>query len=349
MFQLSTWSWRIYNSDLLGIIMQILITNNTKSIHILNPQKGIGTFVFPFTGNLCIGCSSACKYCFISIALRRPASRLFTSIEVKANFADILHKEIRKYATLPQNLKRIQMNESSDPYSPQVLHHMQKEMDANPLLQMYEHLKTEWGHGNKWMMHILTKSHLITKHLSQLEEIKEMVQIELSFCSSDETVSRTMESYTSSIKRRFETIEKLSAKGIFVRVMAMPFYDDHAKTEAFRKEVLNRGAQAFKHKKLNYYDWQTLSQTSTAQLLNDELKRTTGKQNEYFEDLLLKSGEPILVGGKPQTTIALLPNVKMGENWAVVSKLQDRLSLQNTQVVDMGYSSINNVDWGYIK
>lgn len=329
--------------------MKSSITINNKSKHILNPQKRIGVFDFPFTGNICIGCAFACKYCFIPIVLHRSASSLFANIEVKVNSAEMFLQETQKLSVIPQHLKRIQMNESSDPYNPYVMHYMEKDMIANPMVGVYNHLKDEWGKGNKWMMHLLTKSHFIGKHITYLENIKEMVQVEMSFCSGDEKISRIMEPYSSSIKKRLETIELLSKKGIFVRVMAMPFYDDHAKTEAFRIEVLNCGAQAFKHKMLNYYDWQILSQTSVNQLLNDELKRTTGKRDECFEDLLLKSGEPFLVGGKPQTTQALLPNVKKGENWAVISKLQDRLSFQDVKVVDMGYSSINNVDWGYIK
>lgn len=332
-----------------NINMKISVIENTKTIHALNPQKKIGVFDFPFTANLCIGCAYACKYCFIPIVLHRQPSCLFPTVEVKVKMPTLFQQELQKLASIPQHLKRIQINESSDPYNPFVMHFMEHSLPVNPLIQLYETMKNEWANGNKWILHILTKSNLITRHIPFLEQIKEMVQIEMSFCSSDESISRSMEPFTPTIKKRLDAIEQLAKKDLFVRVMAMPFYDDHADTEAFRTTTLNYGALAFKHKQLNYYDWQTLSQTSVDDLLNDRLKRSTGKNNQYFADLLLRSGEPILTPGKTNEVIVLMPELQITQSWAVPSRINQRLTQQTIQLVDMGYSKINTVDWKYIK
>lgn len=329
--------------------MKINFVTNSKTVKAMNPQKKIGVFDFPFTMNLCIGCGYGCKYCFIPIALHRLHSSLFEKIEVKVNLPHIFQQELQKYASIPQHLKRIQLNESSDPYNPFVMHFMEHSLPTNPLVELYEILQKEWANGNKWMFHILTKSNLITRHIPFLEQMKEMVQIEMSFCSSDENISRSMEPYTPTIKKRLDAIEQLAKKGLFVRVMAMPFYDDHAATEAFRTTTLNTGALAFKHKQLNYYDWQTLDQTSIDDLLNDRLKRSTGKNIQYFADLLLRSGEPVLTAGKTSDVTVLRPDPQIKQSWAVPSKINQRLTQQTIQIVDMGYSKINAVDWKYIK
>jgi len=329
--------------------MKINFVTNSKTVKAMNPQKKIGVFDFPFTMNLCIGCGYGCKYCFIPIALHRLHSSLFEKIEIKVNLPHIFQQELQKYASIPQHLKRIQLNESSDPYNPFVMHFMEHSLPTNPLVELYEILQKEWANGNKWMLHILTKSNLITHHIPFLEQMKEMVQIEMSFCSSDENISRSMEPYTPTIKKRLDAIEQLAKKDLFVRVMAMPFYDDHAATEAFRTTTLNTGALAFKHKQLNYYDWETLSKTTVNQFLSDQLKRTSGKNSNYFADLLMRSGEPYITGEKTSFTSVLLPKPKQKECWAVPSKMNERLLFQTIQVVNMGYELINKVDWGYIK
>jgi len=51
------------------------------------------------------------------------------------------------------------------------------------MLGILDEFDTAWQAGNKWMLHILTKSHLILDHIEKLEAMKHMVQIEVSFAT----------------------------------------------------------------------------------------------------------------------------------------------------------------------
>ncbi|MCB0731669.1 MAG: hypothetical protein KDC88_11610, partial [Ignavibacteriae bacterium] len=100
------------------------------------------------------------------------------------------------------------------------------------------------------------------------------------------------------------------------------------------------GAQGFKNKELNHYEWGQLNNISAL----DPLKRSKKKTNNHFPDLMIKSGEII----QPiQTKKILMPKYYKTKNWAV--KPNERLEDKDMPIVDMGYSVINNVNWGYLK
>ena len=114
--------------------------------------------------------------------------------------------------------------------------------------------------GNKWMLHMLTKNHNIIGYLPILKQMKEMVQVEFSMIHHDDSISRQYEKYTSSIPRRLDAISQLSKEGIFVRVMAMPFYGDQNDLTILKNMVFNSGASSdLRIKDLNYYDWNKLN------------------------------------------------------------------------------------------
>ena len=110
------------------------------------------------------------------------------------------------------------------------------------MLEILNIFQKHWDNGNKWMLHILTKSHLILKHLDKLKEMKEMVQVEISFSTPYENQLRSLEIYTPSIKKRLDTIEKLSNEGIFVRVMAMPFYGNSNDLDNLKQMTFDYGS-----------------------------------------------------------------------------------------------------------
>ncbi len=310
----------------------------------LNPQKNFLQYGFPFTLNPTKGCFFGCKYCFSYLALRKTPSEFFQNIEIKENIAQLLDKELGKLQDLPQHLKRVQINEACDPYNPIVFSRMEK-TDKNVMKEILEVFERHWNHGNKWMLHILTKSHVIVKHLEILERMKHMVQIEMSFAHIDEKEIRNLEMFTPSINKRLQTIRIFSDKDIFVRVMAMPFFGDTDDLTKLKETTFASGAKAFKHKELNYFDRSEVISTSYDELLQGNLCIRSGKNDFYNEDFIIRSGEEI---SKGQTLEILLPTVISKNNWAVPSKLNERLSLQKSPIVDMGYSMLNKENWNCI-
>jgi hypothetical protein len=159
--------------------------------------------------------------------------------------------------------------------------------------------------------------------------------------------------FTPTVKRRLETVEELSKNGIFVRIMAMPFYGEKDDVLMFKEEVLNRGAQAFKHKSLNYYHWNDLEAVTWEDILDNKLKCSTTKKDDHFDDVIYKSGELFLQNNNPQSVQALMPIPKTRGvkvlDWSVVKKISERLTLQDVPIIDCGYSVISKINWGYIK
>ena len=313
--------------------------------------SGIYPYGFPFTLNPTMGCFFCCKFCYSPISLCKLISGnragFFEEVTVRLGVPAQLDKELTKYSVLPQHLKRVQINEHSDYYLPQLFSEIRKQKQKpDILLEILEIFQKHWNNGNKWMLHILTKSHLILKHLDKLKQMKEMVQVEISFSTEDENKLRSLEIYTPTIKKRLDTIEKLSKEGIFVRVMAMPFYGNSNDLNNLKQMTFASGAVAIKNKGLNYYNWQNVEQLSEADLINGKLIQSGSRKDTVINAALnIKSGEPYLKSGNTQSVQALMPNQK---GWNALSKLNQRLSPVQFNMIDCGYSQLNQINWGYI-
>jgi len=313
--------------------------------------SGIYPYGFPFTLNPTMGCFFCCKFCYSPISLCKLISGnragFFEEVTVRLGVPALLDKELTKYSVLPQHLKRVQINEHSDYYLPQLFTEMREQNQPDILLEILDIFQRHWNNGNKWMLHILTKSHLILKHLDKLKQMKEMVQVEISFSTEDENKLRSLEIYTPTIKKRLDTIEKLSNEGIFVRVMAMPFYGNSNDLGILKQITFNRGAVAIKNKALNYFNWQNVVNLSEADLINGNRVRTGGMHNTPINVALnIKSGEPFLISGNTKPVQVLMPNHK---SWNALTLLSQRLSLVQLDMIDCGYSQLNKVNWNYIK
>ena len=313
--------------------------------------SGIYPYGFPFTLNPTMGCFFCCKFCYSPISLckiiKGNRDGFFEEVTVRLGVPAQLDKELTKYSVLPQHLKRVQINEHSDYYLPQLFSEMKMQNQPDTLLDILNIFQRHWNNGNRWMLHILTKSHLILNHLDKLKDMKHMVQVEISFSTPYEDKLRNLELYTPSIKKRLETIEKLSSEGIFIRVMAMPFYGNSNDLNNLKQMTFARGAVAIKNKALNYYNWQNVVQISEADLLNGKLLRTSNMHNTPINAALnIKSGEPYLISGNTQAVQILMPNDK---GWSALSKLNQRLSVVQLNMIDCGYAGLNTIDWGYIK
>lgn len=312
--------------------------------------SGIYPYGFPFTLNPTMGCFFCCKFCYSPITtlklIENKRDGFFEEVTVRLGVPEQLDKELTKYSILPQHLKRVQINEHSDYYLPQLFTEIRKQNQPDILLEILNIFQKHWNNGNKWMLHILTKSHLILNHLDKLKEMKEMVQVEISFSTEDENKLRSLEIYTPTIKKRLDTIEKLSSEGIFVRVMAMPFYGNSYDLNNLKKRTFASGAIAIKNKGLNYYHWQNVLNLSEDDLINGKLIQSGSRKDTPINAALnIKSGEPYLISGNTQPVQVLMPNQK---GWNALSKLNQRLSPVQLDMINCGYSQLNNVNWGYI-
>ena len=314
-----------------------------------NPQFPLDQYGHPFTLNPTIGCYFTCKYCYAPIftakVKHQKRKQFFENVAVQLNMAEKLDKQLDNLKILPQHLKRVQINESNEYYLPQVMNELKKQYNRDVMLEILEIFEKHWNSGNKWMLHILSKSHLILNHLEQLKNMRHMVQIEISISSIDEKLIRSLEFFTPTIKKRMETIQELSKNGIFVRTMAMPFFGNRKDVEAIKTQSFNYGAQGFKNKRLNYFEWKQLQSLNYNDLINDKVLRVKGRPDMMIEDLNEKSGETVLYNGKPKIMKVKLPHES---SWDTYTKLNEKLSYQSHQIIDCGYSQLNNVDWEYI-
>jgi len=315
-----------------------------KATNVVNTQKRVGTFDYPFTLNPYIGCQMQCVYCFAPQEVIKQKQDVrkdfFSDVKVKTNLNELLLKKLKQYSNLPQHLKRIQVGVTTEIFQPKVINFTKNTIGFDLIEEHLQLFKSEWDNGNKWMVHILTKNHNIVSYLPILKDMKEMVQVEFSMIHYDNSISRKYEKYTSSIPRRLDAISDLSKEGIFVRVMAMPFFGNKNDLTTLQNTVFNSGAQGFKNKALNYYDWNQLNNISALA----PLSRSKQKTNIHVPGLMIKSGEII----QPmKTKKVLMPKYYRTKNWAV--KPNERLEKRDMPIVDMGYSVINNVNWGYLK
>lgn len=224
---------------------------------------------------------------------------------------------------------------------------MKKQNQPDMQRKILEIFQKQWNDGNPWMVHILTKSPLILNHLDILKDMKHMVQVEISFSTENEIKLRELEMYTPSFRKRLATIEKLSAEGIFVRVMAMPFYGNKDDLLKLKEMTFNSGAKALKNKALNYYNWQDVRNISEKDLIAGKLLQSGNRKDTPIDSSLnILSGEPYLENGNPVNVDVLMPNHKA---WTALSKLNERMVLTKLNKINCGYTQLSGIDWGYIK
>jgi DNA repair photolyase len=297
----------------------------------LTKQKMIDMSNYPFTLNTTIGCLYSCIYCYLQSFPFNLHTEFGEEIKIKAWLPDKLDQELTKKADLPQHLKRVQINPATEGYLPQALNALKKSQNRNLMQEILKVFKKHWEKGNKWMLHIVTKSHLILRDIELITDMRDQVQIEVTITTLDEKKARLLEGNASSVKKRLDIIEKYSSKDVFVRAMCMPFIGEEEEALITKNKLLDHGAKAFKHKAMNYWD--------VDELLKGNVIRSEGKRDIIFHELILKSGEPYVNGDRKPSSI----QVEMPDK-----KWQD-FTLVKLEAVDFGYRDINDLDWAYIK
>jgi DNA repair photolyase/predicted transcriptional regulator len=320
-----------------GVLRRNRIIFDKKVSTALNRQSNVDQHGFPFTLDLHTGCFFACRYCNVPDLMRIPREQFTKEVVVKTWMPGRLDHELHIYLDLPQHLKRVRINESCESYLPAVMKRMNDELERDLMAETLQVFERHWAQGNQWMLHIMTKSHLVLRHLEILSKMKHMVQIEMSFPCLDEKLRRKVERYAPSIKRRLEAVQKLSNEGIFVRVMAMPFVAGKEEGEELKEVTFNHGAKAFSHKGLSHYGLEDLMRNRT-------LRKKRFKAPIY-KDLIINSGEFVVENGERKTL-----RIPMPERWKI-EKLGDwrnKLIEKDVTEICWGYSECNDVDWGYI-
>lgn len=173
---------------------------------------------------------------------------------MKTWISERLDLELDKYQNLPQHLKRVQVNVASEGYLPDVMIKTKKELKRDIMAEILDTFKRHWEEGNCWMVHLITKSHMVLKHLNIIENMRNQVQLELTITTLNEERKKILEKYAPSVKRRLDIIRKFSDAGIFVRIMCMPLIGTREEAEELRQICFDTGARAFKHKGVNYFD-----------------------------------------------------------------------------------------------
>ena len=312
-----------------------------KGTKALNPQNKIDSHNLPFTLNSSIGCHFGCQYCYIQGYPFNRYAVFGEEVKVKLWLPERLDRELSKYDHLPQHLKRVQINVSTEGYLPAAMIRTKKQHERDIMEEVLEVFRRHWEEGNRWMVHLLTKSHMVRKHIDIIANMRDQVQLELTITTLDEERKKLLEGLAPSVRKRLNMIREFSEAGVFVRIMCMPLMGTMEEGAEVRRVCFEHGARAFKHKGVNYWDEEAL--------LIGQAVKTGGRKDEVDEDLIVKSGEHVLQNGQPKTVTLPMPVIiKVGTNkrWRSynVGDFEDKVMT----VVNSGYSEINGIDWGYI-
>ncbi len=327
----------------LAIVVKKNVLFHTKKSKALNPQKKIDQHNLPFTLNTSIGCLFGCRYCFIQEPPFKWHAIFGQEVKVKLWIAEQLDRDLRKYLVLPQHLKRVQVNVATEGYLPSAMIKVKKELGRDIMAEVLTVFRKHWQEGNQWMVHLITKSHMVQKHLDIISDMRDQLQLEITITTLDESRRKKIERLAPSVKRRLEIIRKFAEAGVFVRVMCMPLIGTRKDAEEIKAVCFDNGAKAFKHKGVNYWDKKAL--------LAGETVKDSGREDEVFDDLLLKSSELILENGMPKKLIVKMPIIirsRSGKSKRWQGYKKEDLRAREMLIENSGYADINNINWGYV-
>ncbi|HET8855687.1 MAG TPA: PA0069 family radical SAM protein [Salinimicrobium sp.] len=197
---------------------------------VTSPDVGLEYSLNPYQG-----CEHGCVYCYARNSHQYwgygPGLDFEQKILVKKNAAALLEVKFRSKSW---KASPIVLSGNTDCYQP-----VEKKFEiTRNLLQLFLKYKHPVG--------IITKNALIQRDIDILEELARdnLVRVNLSITTLDERVRGLLEPRTASIKKRLETVEKLSEKGIPVNIMMAPIIPSINSHEILPlvKAVSERGA-----------------------------------------------------------------------------------------------------------
>lgn len=178
-------------------------------------------FLDDYTVNLYSSCSFNCLYCYIRGS--KYGTNLETSLSVKANAIEVLDKQLANRAKKGQ-YGIIVLSSATDPY---LQIEERYELTRAALEVILKH---------RFPVHMLTKSHLITRDLDLLHQIDQTailpdnlkddlqhgVIVSFSFSTVDDKIGKIFESGATPPSRRLETMKQVIDKDFLCGVSMMP-------------------------------------------------------------------------------------------------------------------------------
>lgn len=197
---------------------------------VTSPDVGMGYSLNPYQG-----CEHGCIYCYARNSHEYWGYSAGIDFEqkilVKRNAVELLEKKLRSRSW---EATPILLSGNTDCYQP-----IEKNLEiTRRLLQTFLKYRHPVG--------MITKNALIQRDMDILKELAQdnLVHVSLSITSLEESTRRILEPRTASIKKRLETIEKLSSANIPVSVMMAPIIPSINSHEIMPlvKEIAERGA-----------------------------------------------------------------------------------------------------------
>ena len=188
----------------------VLIDTFPKSIvnKVDSPDLRMGFSLNPYQG-----CEHGCVYCYARNSHEYWGYSAGVDFEqkilVKRNCVELLEK---KFQSKRWEASPIVLSGNTDCYQP-----IEKKLEiTRSLLKTFLKYRHPVG--------IITKNALIQRDIDILKELAKdnLVQVNLSITSLDESMRRMLEPRTATVKKRLETVEKLTTEGIPVSVMMAP-------------------------------------------------------------------------------------------------------------------------------
>lgn len=203
---------------------------NTIVNKVTSPDVGLEYSLNPYQG-----CEHGCVYCYARNSHEYWGYSAGLDFEqkilVKKNSASLLEQKLRSKSW---KATPIVLSGNTDCYQP-----VEKKLGiTRSLLQLFLKYKHPVG--------IITKNALIQRDIDILQDLAKdnLVRVNVSITSLDEKVRQLLEPRTATVKKRLETIEKLSEKDIPIGVMMAPIIPSINSHEILPlvKEISERGA-----------------------------------------------------------------------------------------------------------
>ncbi len=211
---------------------------------VMNKQKKIDAYNFPYTFNPYTGCPYCCHYCY-TIKSALWSARL-KNWGIKPNIAkpklgvvQKLQRDLQDLKNIQTRYKEVQIGNFFDPYPP-----------IEPKLKITRQCLDVFRQYPDWKVHLETKSPLI---LNDMDIIKQMPRFEAEITITTLTHDKQFEPNAPSTKERFNLIKELNNNGIFTRVMIMPILEGYTDVRAIIQKATRYGAKSWKSKELHYF------------------------------------------------------------------------------------------------
>jgi DNA repair photolyase len=162
-----------------------------------------GLPVSDYVVNPYVGCHFGCKYCYASFIgrWRHPSEKWGEFVDVKINAAEVFKKELEKKKS--KNFGSIFFGSVTDPY---------QGLEAKYKITR-QCLKVIADFNCRGSVSLLTKSPLVLRDLDVFKKIKQM-SVGLTVTSTDDPISKYLETYAPAANERIRALKKLKDAGI---------------------------------------------------------------------------------------------------------------------------------------